>query len=1177
MKIPPSLRKIPTKQGFSLVATVSMMVLLSMLALAMLSLASVTLRSSSQGDALNQARANARMALTIAIGELQKQAGADTRVTANAGLTDSSSPNPYWVGVWPSRYEEDLAAGNAGEPAVSHHESPRYLTDIRTSEGSPEATNWLVSHSDAAGADPSSQPSDDWITLLETGDDLTRVQVPKVTLENDDNAYAWWVSDESQKARVNLPDLQDEDADYSLVAAQDFDFEKFSAPTAGAVLAGHSAIPKDRLLSVASLETAGLLGLNNPDALREALEETSHHITAHSEGLFTDVKNSGLKRDLSTFMALGDIAGRSDLEGIQESDPILAGEHHMKTGPRFGTLKGWSDLADELSGSSGMASLSPRAPNTFNLSVDKSAPGAVRDLTDVSKPAIQPVVVEASLGWDFSPYSKPGQPSVEYMRAHIMPRLILWNPYNVTLTATRYVTMLKHPLYGGFQVRGQSFNTRSNRFYFDDFCGKPTGAFLGFVTESTELLPGETKIFTPSVDASNGSKLHGKAAYFDPANYSSNVLTADQIPGVENFYFDTEFILPSETTQNRFNSYGFSGDMNSFYATPGFSDEFIVAQDTGSGAGRVTWDTVTRGDQFPRVAHFICQNWGLNRYHKWYGAEKSDHPSNNGTQFREFRPGAEDIGSIDNRRAPRLWRRGIRMAWFDDEAEYVATGKKVPKARYTVPWFASANIRGGMLYHPSWLNIPFASGWQFPSADSHIYFRQPTDPSQLTNFFPPSPVAAPDDSFPSTATLYDIPRSDVGIISLGQLQHAQLSYSTWHPSFVIGHSQSTMNSDLDATAIRDKVNDPNRWTGDKPWEFSPLIQQGGSSNEQDDEVLIYDLSFEANEALWDRFMVSSIPFSGTGSNRRPNWDGEQPLPVGSYVFNDASSRWNRDRLRSELPSDPEIAFFEASEFLVNRGAVNINSTSEETWKALLSSMRGLARESLDGGKSSGSHPLSRSVISKSPGVPSIRTPQESNAWNAFRTLSDGEIDTLATRIVREVKERGPFLSVADFVNRRLNTDRDESRRGILDQAIKDSRVINRAFDRTGQTETRDIGSVSTAANRPDSIGYGLPGFFTQGDMLTAIAPVITVRGDTFKIRAYGEVQLADGSFARAWCEAVVQRSVDYIDPEDAPTKPAIEVINGEATVNDLTPTNLRFGRRFNVVSFRWLPSTDFQA
>ena len=72
--------------GFALVATVSMMVLLTLVAIAMLSLSTIEQRSSGGGanEADRMARANARMALMIALGELQKAAGPDQRVTATA-------------------------------------------------------------------------------------------------------------------------------------------------------------------------------------------------------------------------------------------------------------------------------------------------------------------------------------------------------------------------------------------------------------------------------------------------------------------------------------------------------------------------------------------------------------------------------------------------------------------------------------------------------------------------------------------------------------------------------------------------------------------------------------------------------------------------------------------------------------------------------------------------------------------------------------------------------------------------------------------------------------------------------------------------------------------------------------------------------------------------------------
>ena len=74
-------------------ATVSMMVLLTLVAIAMLSLSTIEQRSSGGGanEADRMARANARMALMMALGELQKAAGPDQRVTATATILGSSN------------------------------------------------------------------------------------------------------------------------------------------------------------------------------------------------------------------------------------------------------------------------------------------------------------------------------------------------------------------------------------------------------------------------------------------------------------------------------------------------------------------------------------------------------------------------------------------------------------------------------------------------------------------------------------------------------------------------------------------------------------------------------------------------------------------------------------------------------------------------------------------------------------------------------------------------------------------------------------------------------------------------------------------------------------------------------------------------------------------------------
>jgi len=84
-------------------------------------------------------------------------------------------------------------------------------------------------------------------------------------------------------------------------------------------------------------------------------------------------------------------------------------------------------------------------------------------------------------------------------------------------------------------------------------------------------------------------------------------------------------------------------------------------------------------------------------------------------------------------------------------------------------------------------------------------------------------------------------------------------------------------------------------------------------------------------------------------------------------------------------------------------------------------------------------------------------------------------------------------------------------------------------------------------------------------VLGAIGPVLAVRSDTFLVRAYGDaVNPATGAVEScAWCEAVVQRVPDYVDPANAPE-----------TAAGLSETNQTYGRRFEIVRFRWLAPED---
>ncbi len=94
--------------GFALVATLSLMVLIVMLLVAMMSLSTIQTRSGQNGKA--EAEANARLALMMAIGELQVELGPDKRISAQAEILDDIPEtddaddvvHPYYLGIWES-------------------------------------------------------------------------------------------------------------------------------------------------------------------------------------------------------------------------------------------------------------------------------------------------------------------------------------------------------------------------------------------------------------------------------------------------------------------------------------------------------------------------------------------------------------------------------------------------------------------------------------------------------------------------------------------------------------------------------------------------------------------------------------------------------------------------------------------------------------------------------------------------------------------------------------------------------------------------------------------------------------------------------------------------------------------------------------------------------------------
>ncbi|RYD31279.1 MAG: hypothetical protein EOP87_15030 [Verrucomicrobiaceae bacterium] len=401
---------------------------------------------------------------------------------------------------------------------------------------------------------------------------------------------------------------------------------------------------------------------------------------------------------------------------------------------------------------------------------------------------------------------------------------------------------------------------------------------------------------------------------------------------------------------------------------------------------------------------------------------------------------------------------------------------------------------------------------------------------------------------------FEIPQ--VTPLSIAGLQNADLSWTAFSPANQIGNSWASAYVKRNASA--EKIG---------------KVTNGGRGDARYDrpEFPVYDYSYLLNEALFD-----SCYFSGISSEIVPSrasgepgvWDApvatvkrgyEQMLkdhlkdPEENPLRNSRMRFFTNGRSASELETEllaPEGCVKIGASLQVD-GAFNVNSTSEKAWIALFSGLRDRDFKVIDG----------TPPVKGKTAFPRFRMPvgSDSDNWMGFRSLSDSEIETLARNTVRQVKLRGPFLSLAEFVNRRVDTTDDMGLKGALQAAIDESGVNSSAMYDTFSTSAYP-GSSQKNIDIPNT-GVGIPGYLTQADVLQSIAPVLTPRSDTFTIRGYGEARDSGGRLiANVWCEAVIQRMPAFVDHTD----PAY------AKISSLTPVNQTFGRRFEIISFRYL-------
>jgi hypothetical protein len=351
-----------------------------------------------------------------------------------------------------------------------------------------------------------------------------------------------------------------------------------------------------------------------------------------------------------------------------------------------------------------------------------------------------------------------------------------------------------------------------------------------------------------------------------------------------------------------------------------------------------------------------------------------------------------------------------------------------------------------------------------------------------------------------------------------------------------------------------------------------------------------DRSYAANHLLWDEYYFSSMaPQTGTfyqqfGKSRNLKtvvdqfFDDTRALPNAAYVpyLAGMTAKEVSDSLVSTGGNPLTAAYQKSAAHLMAIGGFNINSTSVPAWTIMLASAH-LKRPVITDTEGTGT-PAAQAkgnfIVSRF-AMPIGGTPGQGSTedmrWRGYRELTADEIRQLAEAIVRQVKQRGPFRSLGEFINRRLASGSDDKALyGALQAALEDPKVdINKDYGNMTITDA-DLAGTNYAFKKA-ALGpryQGTPAYISQADILQPIAPVINARSDTFLIRSYGEVLSPDGKtvLAKAWCEAVVQRYPDYLNPVDKPETPM--------TTTSLEPENKIFGRRFILKSFRWLSPNE---
>ena len=1195
------------RSGFALVIALGLMAFVLLLLLSITTLVQVETRSSQTQMHQMEAEQGALLGLQVALGELQKNAGPDQRVTATAGIVNgvaADGSTQHYTGVWSSepnipaadRFIQWLVSSNDNQPAQG------IFTEVWSHTGQPVADNGSA-YSVSAGSE------DDYVLLVGNGavdsassSSIQAVVAEKVAYSNSDAAqgkYAWWIGDEGVKARINLSDASQNTA-LGPNETKQAALQTLSSSARGnvATLTGLSAVDlQSSDLASKLLETSDL-ALDASAPSEDQIKAQFHDLTTYSSGVLADARNGGLKQDLSLAFELSDadfdqsVFGSNgpdtiDSPGFGQVQPIFRLPNTTgvdANGPAWHLLRDYYTIYQRMDTPMTNPTLNAQALLPNHKELNPLNPGvnewdweklpALRYIADNpakmdplrdgdqgdplrSNGGYLPIPVKASylpyvqrhivsIGLEFEAVPAPegydnttNNYEFRKLRQVVSPSFVVHNPYNVSIRHNGIATGVDHVR---FSIEVESLLDPS----FND-SGMTLGNWHMLKVESGTIQPGAVQVYEGV--PSNGHDFFsqpGPADGFWETTGSSDTLIIPVDPAAPN---DPNVkVIYRPFGNNRWAYWMYHG-----VAVPGVDEE--LRADLPGVHVRSNRFLSNYGGQHADNIYLT--------YNNWYGGEDSGRT----ISTESYR--SEDAA------APFPF---LNYDFFLKPAEADADTNPFPypglthtnplapimQSRNLFPTSQSKPDYGWPMYAPNWQLKVYTTASNVPGMDA----LQTTINNEA--FW-----GASNEAGGSThVAAIELPTSPP--VSIGQLQNANVSLYAHMPALAIGNSFA-----------------------------SPYIPSNATynifQNREGNDRIFYDLSYLCNEVLWDRYFFSSYSraydanadaYNGTLGDSfdsafdSNNASGSLPNPRMELALENETSDAVRTKLFDSSGDPRSTAYERAAENLLVKGSFNLHSTSVNAWKTMLASSRDMAI--YQSGQSAATNytdnrtPLTRIQQPIAGAFDSASgSYDDDEAWGGFATLSDNQLDDLANAIVDEIKLRVAnqgtlFTSLSAFINRSLSND-TFGLTGLLQAAI-DKSGINSEF--TQAIIEADSGDLQTPAGDfpfPSNIRDGdgqarstattATANLTQGDLLQVIGSFASVRSDTFRIRSYGEAlhPVTGKPHARAWCEAIVQRIPEPVNP-------------GAANPSDAAywepQTGDSLGRKFKIIHFRWLSADE---